>query len=202
MELQDKYITERLVIRKPILNDVHEVYEKYAQCIDTTKYLTWTPHENKDTTEKFIKWCITQWDQGDCFPFSICLRDSEELIGMLEARVFDYKANFGYVLAKTYWKNGYMPEALEPIKEALLESEQIYRVWAVCDIENYGSKRVMEKIGMRYEGILRKWLVHPNVSNIPRDCFFYSIVKESVPVCKSEDTATHMTRNVGSNIRR
>ncbi len=71
-----------------------------------------------------------------------------------------------------------MLEALRPIKEALLQNENIYRIWAVCDLENNGSKRVMEKSGMNCEGILRKWVLHPNVSAIPRDCFVYSIVKE------------------------
>jgi RimJ/RimL family protein N-acetyltransferase len=178
MKLQEKYVTDRLLIRKPILNDAQEVFEKFAKCADATKYLTWTSHSHKDETEKLNKEGITHWDNGECFPFTICLKDSEEIIGMLEASISDYKAEFGYVLAKAYWKKGYMSEALEPIKEALLQSDNIYRVWAVCDLENYGSKRVMEKIGMNYEGILKKWTLHPNVSRIPRDCFVYSIVKE------------------------
>jgi RimJ/RimL family protein N-acetyltransferase len=47
----------------------------------------------------------------------------------------------------------------------------------VCDIDNYGSKRVMEKAGMQYEGILRRWTVHPNVSSTPRDCHVFAKVK-------------------------
>jgi RimJ/RimL family protein N-acetyltransferase len=37
--------------------------------------------------------------------------------------------------------------------------------------------RVMEKAGMEYEGILKRWLVNPNISKIPRDCHVYAKVK-------------------------
>jgi RimJ/RimL family protein N-acetyltransferase len=36
---------------------------------------------------------------------------------------------------------------------------------------------VLERVGMEREGILRRWLVHPNVSETPRDCLCYLIVK-------------------------
>lgn len=178
MTLQEKYVTDRLLIRKPIQNDIQEVFEKLANCADSTKYLSWTRHSHIDETDKFIKGFITKWDNAESFAFTICLKDTEEIIGMLEASISGCKALFGYALAKAYWKKGYMCEALEPIKEALFRNDDIYRIWAVCDLENYGSKRVMEKIGMNSEGILRKWLVHPNVSQEPRDCFVYAIVKE------------------------
>src|SRR5439155_20109245 len=39
-----------------------------------------------------------------------------------------------------------------------------FRVWAVCETANLASARVLEKAGLEREGILRRWLVHPNVS--------------------------------------
>jgi ribosomal-protein-alanine N-acetyltransferase len=35
----------------------------------------------------------------------------------------------------------------------------------------------MEKAGMNREGILRKWMVFPNLGPVPRDCYCYSRVK-------------------------
>ncbi|ORU94795.1 MAG: hypothetical protein A6F72_09225 [Cycloclasticus sp. symbiont of Poecilosclerida sp. N] len=57
------------------------------------------------------------------------------------------------------------------------EIEGVHRIWAVCDSENKASKRAMEKSGMNYEGLLKSWLVHPNMGNEPRDCYCLSIVK-------------------------
>ena len=39
--------------------------------------------------------------------------------------------------------------------------------------------RELERVGMQREGILRSWLVHPNVSDTPRDCLCYSVVKQA-----------------------
>jgi len=54
---------------------------------------------------------------------------------------------------------------------------EIYRVWAVCDVANTALVRVLEKVGMDREGILRRWIIHPNVSDEPRDCFVYSKIR-------------------------
>jgi [ribosomal protein S5]-alanine N-acetyltransferase len=50
-------------------------------------------------------------------------------------------------------------------------------VWAVCDVENAASARVLEKAGMRREGVLRRWAMHPNMGEEPRDSFCYAKVK-------------------------
>jgi RimJ/RimL family protein N-acetyltransferase len=58
-----------------------------------------------------------------------------------------------------------------------LKQQAIFRIWAVCDVDNAASARVMEKAGMQREGVLRRWSVHPNISAEPRDSFCYAIVK-------------------------
>ncbi len=52
-----------------------------------------------------------------------------------------------------------------------------YRVNASTDAENIASQRVMERARMQREGLLRKYMVHPNISDVPRDCYIYAIVK-------------------------
>ena len=70
-----------------------------------------------------------------------------------------------------------MNEALKSVVEWALAQPEIYRVWATCDVDNVASARVLERAGMGREGVLRRWLVHPNLSDEPRDCLCYSIVK-------------------------
>jgi RimJ/RimL family protein N-acetyltransferase len=72
-----------------------------------------------------------------------------------------------------------MAEAVRPVVAWLLSQPEIYRVWAFCDLENTGSARVLEKVGMQREGVLRRWAVHPNVGDTPRDCVCFSIVKSA-----------------------
>ena len=98
-------------------------------------------------------------------------------MGMISARVDSHKLNLGYGLARRYWGNGYMPEVIQGLIHWALKQPDIYRVWAVCDIENVASARVMEKAGMQREGILRRWSMHPNRSDEPRDCYCYAKTK-------------------------
>lgn len=177
MDLQIRFETERLIIQKPKIKDAEKIFQAYAQDFEVTKYLTWLTHKSIDTTKTFLDQCIIQWGMNGRFPFTISLKNPETLIGMLEARVENFKADLGYVLSKEYWKRGLMAEALSPVVDELLRQESIARVWAFCDLENYGSRRVLEKIGMECEGKLRRWVVLPNISGFPRDCFVFSKVK-------------------------
>jgi ribosomal-protein-alanine N-acetyltransferase len=47
----------------------------------------------------------------------------------------------------------------------------------VCDAENVASSRVLEKAGMTREGLLRRYAMHPNVSDEPRDSLCYALTK-------------------------
>src|SRR5437667_8436856 len=74
-------------------------------------------------------------------------------------------------------EQGLMGEAVTAMVEWALAQPMIYRVWAICDVDNVASARLFERVGMEREGVLRRWLVHPNLSEAPRDCLCYSIVK-------------------------
>jgi ribosomal-protein-alanine N-acetyltransferase len=98
-------------------------------------------------------------------------------IGMIDLRPQGERAEIGYVLARPYWGQGYMTEAAHAVVEWVLRQPGIYRVWAVCDVENTASARVLEKVGMQREGVLRRWIIHPNVDAVPRDCYCYAMIK-------------------------
>lgn len=169
--------TNRMLLRPPFPTDGRSVFATYAQDPEVTKYLCWRPHDSIRKTDEYINQCIASWRNKSAFPYVLIRRADAQLIGMIEIRISHHKADLGYVLAKSEWGQGYMPEAMKKLVDWALEQEQIYRVWAVCDVENVGSARVLEKVGMQREGILRRWLVHPNVSAEPRDCYSYSTSK-------------------------
>ncbi len=169
--------TDRLYLRLPRMDDAEAIFDEYAHDGDVTRYLTWRPHESIETTRAFVGRCLAVWEDGSAFPWSIVLKDDGRLIGMIEMRVAGHKADVGYGLARRYWGNGYMTEAVRAVADWALGQPQIYRFWAVCDVDNVGSARVMEKAGMQREAILRRWIMHPNQSDEPRDCYCYAITK-------------------------
>lgn len=157
--------------------DAEPIFNSYATDRLVTRYLTWPPHETIKDTHKFIKRCTNVWLAGTAYPWVLCLKDSGEIIGMIELHLESHRADIGYVLAQDYWEQGYATEAGKLIVEWAIAQPAIYRVWAVCDVDNHPSARVLEKIGMQREGILHRWLFHPNVDKKPRDCYVYSMVK-------------------------
>jgi [ribosomal protein S5]-alanine N-acetyltransferase len=70
-----------------------------------------------------------------------------------------------------------MPEALTEVAQWAMRQDSIWRIGAYCDVENRASARVMEKAGLQREGILRHWIIHPNISAEPRDCLSYAMVR-------------------------
>jgi RimJ/RimL family protein N-acetyltransferase len=169
--------TKRLRLRKPVLEDAREIFRQYAQDTEVTKYVSWRAHESMDETREFLQACLQAMACRTSFHWVIARKDDHQLLGMIGTRVDDHKWELGYVLAREHWGRGYMTEAVKALVNWAVQQSEIYRVWAVCDIDNYASARVLEKAGMRREGILRRWSVHPNVSEEPRDSYCYSLVK-------------------------
>jgi len=74
-----------------------------------------------------------------------------------------------------------MSEAVAGLVDWAFGQPEIHRVWAVCDVDNVPSARLLASVGMQLEGRLRRWLIHPNISDSPRDCYCYAIVIDDVP---------------------
>jgi RimJ/RimL family protein N-acetyltransferase len=168
--------TSRLHLRPPRLSDAERIFTAYAQDPMVTRYLTWRPHQSIEDTRQFLRFCEEEWQTDSSFPWVILRKQDGELLGMVHIFISGHKAELGYVLARPYWGRGIMTEAVQVVVDWALAHPQIYRVWAVCDVENVASARVMEKVGMEREGILRRWLKHPK-SESPRDCYCYSMIK-------------------------
>ena len=169
--------TPRLTLRPPMTTDAEAIFTGYSHDVEVAKYMTWRPHENVEETRNYVQRCISVWEDDCAYPWIILRKEDGRLIGMIESRVGKFSMDIGYVLARAYWGRGYMPEAARSVVDWGLSQDGIFRVWASCDVDNLASARVMEKIGMRREGILRRWVIHPNISDKPRDAYCYSIVK-------------------------
>ncbi len=173
----ERFETPRLILRRSRLDDVPAIFERYHQDSEVTRYLTWRPSTAVDQTYSFLRRCEARWESGESFPWVITMRGYDTPIGMLELRIQGHRADMGYVLAQAYWNRGYMTEAVRVVTEWALSQASIFRVWAVCDVENVASVRMLKKAGFQQEGILRRWIIHPNIGDEPRDCYCYAVVK-------------------------
>jgi len=173
----EEIATKRLILRRPRLSDADDIFDSYAADPEVTRYVTWSPYKDRSEVAPFLRSRLARWDSGEEFSWVITRPPDDCVIGMIACRVREYAADIGYVMSRNYWNRGYTTEAANAVIGWASNLGFVYRVWAVCDVENIASSRVLEKIGMQREGILRRYIVHPNMSPEPRDCFVYSKVR-------------------------
>ncbi|MEA2639158.1 MAG: [ribosomal protein S5]-alanine N-acetyltransferase [Chloroflexota bacterium] len=168
--------TAQLALRLAEPGDAASIFAAYTQDPEVARYVTWRPHRSLADSEGFVHRCIACWEDGPAFPWFITRPEDGLALGNIELRLDGHMASIGYVLARGEWGQGYMSEAATAVVDLALALPGIYRVWAVCDVENGASARVMEHAGMQREGLLRRYMHHPNVSDEPRDVFIYAKV--------------------------
>lgn len=181
MILPEVIHTRRLRLRKPLIEDAHEVFRNYGNDPAVTRFLTWTTHRQVEDAFEAMLARLAHWEQGTEFSWSITPPgDSPRVMGMISASPDPRRAwswSLGYVLGREWWDQGYMTEAVLVVVGHLLAQPGVLRVWAWVDVENYASQRVLEKAGFEREGILRRWSLHPQMGPEPRDCWAFSILR-------------------------
>ena len=112
------------------------------------------------------------------FTWAITLHENSELIGIITLIVITphRRAEIGYWLGKDYWNHGYATEAAQTLIRDAFARHQLNRLYAKSFTGNKASVRVLEKLGMKYEGLLRQHLWHA-LSNEYKDTHVYSILK-------------------------
>jgi ribosomal-protein-alanine N-acetyltransferase len=175
--LPANFRTARLFLRPIAMADAGQIFAAYARNPEITNYLIWRPHRTRIDIESYIRSCLGT-PPHRARTYVLLGRKDSVIRGCLDLRQADrHRLEFGYVLARAWWGQGLMTEALTEIVRWGLTQPSIFRISAVCDVENIGSARVMEKSGLVREGLLRRWLVHPGISKEPRDCFSYALVR-------------------------
>jgi [ribosomal protein S5]-alanine N-acetyltransferase len=175
--LPESFETARLILRPIARGDALAIFAGYAQDPEVVRYLTWRPHRTLAETESYIGRCLAA-SPSRSRTYALIGRTDGRLRGAFELRRPEpHRLDCGYVLARAQWGRGLMTEALSDVALWAMRQESIWRIGAVCDVENPASARVMEKAGLEREGILRRWLVHPTLGPEPRDCFSYALVR-------------------------
>ncbi|MBR7184851.1 MAG: GNAT family N-acetyltransferase [Clostridia bacterium] len=120
--------------------------------------MTWTPHPDRAYTLQYLQYLASRYRIGDFYDWAVTLRDSDRMIGTCGFTSFDFahnSAQVGYVLNPDYWGQGIAPEALRAVMAFGFRELALHRIEAHYIIGNDHSRRVMEKVGMTYEGTRR-----------------------------------------------
>jgi RimJ/RimL family protein N-acetyltransferase len=177
MQLAEEILTKRLRLRPPAETDAANIFARYGQDALVCRYMSWTPHQSIDDTLAFLRRTIASNDEGTSAGYLIFSRESGQLLGSVGGALQGQRVQFGYCLARDAWGCGYATEAAGAFVEAVIAEPAIWRIQAFCDVENRSSARVLEKIGLTFEGTLRRYMVLPNLGDIPRDVHCYAKVR-------------------------
>ena len=173
--------TDRLILRKFKIDDYKEMFDNWASDEKVCKYVSFTPHKDyKETKEILNKW-IKEYDMGN-YNFAVELKDTKEIIGNIETVSISKKNNtceLGYCYGSKYWGCGYATEALRRVIEFLLIECDFHLVETKHKSSNPASGRVMEKAGMKKDGILRERRYNKE-TNMYDDLIVYSMTKEDL----------------------
>ncbi|MCD2137321.1 GNAT family N-acetyltransferase [Salinicoccus halitifaciens] len=165
--------TQRLILRPVTLEDAQDMHE-YASDEETTYYV-FERHKSHADTEKAIVEYFLERPLGK---YGIELKDSGKMIGTIELRrkTEDSRGIIGYTLNKAHHGKGYMTEAAEAILKLGFEVLGLDCIAAMFDERNTASGKVLERLGMRKEGVLRhvhKWKQGEYFNDV-----YYSILKD------------------------
>lgn len=172
--------TDRLILRQFKVDDKTAMFNNWASDSDVAKYLTWPAHDSEALTAMLLDDWTKRYEKEDTYNWAIVIKGSDEPIGnisVVEQKEIINEAQLGYCMGKAYWGQGYMPEAARAVINYLFFEAGFERIYAGHDVNNPKSGRVMEKIGMKKEGIHRK--AGRNNTGIV-DMVYYAILKEDV----------------------
>ena len=164
--------TERLLLRPFGMEDVDDVYE-YARDEEYGRFLSSPqPYTRKDAEIKVAKAVLTEWNTEAMLALVMDgkVLGAINLLNDPSARV----AELGYSLARSKWGNGLAVEAAEAVMDWGFAKWSLAKVYATTDILHTRSQRVLEKLGMAREGVLRS---HVKVRGERVDEVYYGILR-------------------------
>lgn len=145
----------RVAIRPLRMDDDAAMYA-YASDPEVTRYLPWHPAPGVDTVRSFLLQQLSRRRRGESMGMAVELRATGEMIGSTDLMGLlagePGRAELGYLLSRDHWGQGLMTEAAGLTLDLGFETLNLTRVEAYADTDNHGSRRVLEKVGMRTTG--------------------------------------------------
>ena len=150
--------TDRLTLRGMRVSDAADMYE-YACRPSVTEYLTWEPHTDPEETRQYLTYVGQRYRTGDFYDWSVVDKDSGRMIGTCGFTSFNCPADsaeIGYVLNPAFQGQGLATEAVRRVLQFGFEELHLHRIEAHFIKGNDASRRLMERVGMTFEGYARE----------------------------------------------
>jgi len=151
---------ERLILRPVEPGDYRAVFE-YAGDPEAAKYASWDAHKTIRESKVLVDFIRKRYAQNRPSNWAVVLKENKRMIGtcgFLSDFPANKRAEIGFALSRTFWNRGYATEAAKKTIEFGFNDLKLNRIEAFCDEQNRASARVLEKIGMKQEGVFRQYV--------------------------------------------
>jgi ribosomal-protein-alanine N-acetyltransferase len=152
--------TDRLILRRLNRHDAKDMFA-YTSDPEISRFTTWNAHQSLDDALRFIEFNLNKQREKQEHEWAIVHKRQRRMIGTCGYvwwKPQHHLAEIAYAISREYWGQGLMTEALHATLRFGFERMELNRVEARCMTDNIASERVMQKVGMKYEGTLREQL--------------------------------------------
>jgi ribosomal-protein-alanine N-acetyltransferase len=170
--------TERLVLRRLHRDDAESLFailsdEEVARFYDDEAFagISQARKQIEAWARGYEEWRVIRW--------GIVHRGTDTVIGTCGYYGFHRwhgRASLGYELARPYWRQGIMTEALAAIIGFGFREVGLNRVQAVLMPGNVASVKLLEKLGFQREGVLRQYENWGEKGYV--DLFIFSLLRQ------------------------
>lgn len=118
-------------------------------------------------TERYIQFFMDKdFFTLDCFHGAIIEKASNKIIGFVGLNPYkDNEPEIEWKLGVTFWNKGYATEIGKALIAEAFRTTTIIGIYGMAEPENIASRKVLQKIGMKYLGI--------NEFRDHKDAFYY-----------------------------
>lgn len=146
--------TDRLLLRKITEQDLNDIFE-YASDNEATQYMPWDTHKSLADTKQFYNIVMDSYKELNSLEYVFVLKETGKVIGSggsISLPLYPHCVEIGYIINKKYWGQGLVPEAMTVIINYLFNELNVHKIEAKHLGGNPNSGKVMQKLGMSYEG--------------------------------------------------
>jgi [ribosomal protein S5]-alanine N-acetyltransferase len=191
-----KIDTSRLLLRKLEITDTQDVFDHWLSDDRVTDNRVNSAHKSVAETYDRIDKIVSKYNNLDFCYWGIELKDSNELIGEIDLYDFDNTTDncqVSYSLGYNWWNRGYGTEALKAVIEFGFTYMNIHKISAAHNTDNPASGRIMSKVGMEREGIIKHMI--RNAKRQYKDCVVCGILQKDYMEMNNTEQTTIIKLN-------
>lgn len=172
--------TERLILRRIVLEDADEMFNNWCNDVEVTRYLPWNPHGNIEVTKELLNMWINDYNNSHTYRWIVIMKDNNIPVGTIDVvnkDITNQVFEIGYCYSRQSWGKGIATEALSAVVKFLFDEVLVSVITAKHEEHNLASGKVMQNVGMKYDGTLRTRIID-KVTNERVGLVYYSITRD------------------------